>query len=47
MYKQLCYFDQSKHVQGLYNLPDIFINENNPPPTAKNFSPKLCVLTLK
>ena len=34
MVKHLRYFDQIKHIQGLYNLPDIFINENNPPSTA-------------
>ena len=32
------YCDQIKHihVQGLYNLPDSFIHENNPPSTAMN-----------
>jgi len=32
----MCYCDQIKHIQGLYNLLDIFINENNPPSMAVN-----------
>ena len=36
IYKHLNYCDQIKHIQGLYNLPDIFINENNPPSAAMN-----------
>ena len=35
IYKHLPYCDQIKHIQGLYNLPDIFIN-NNPPSSAMN-----------
>ena len=35
IYKHLRYCDQIKHIQGLYNLPDIFIN-NNPPSSAMN-----------
>ena len=34
LYKHLRYCDHIKHIQGLYNLPDIFINDNNPPSTA-------------
>ena len=34
--KHLRYCDQIEHIQGLYNLPDIFINENNPPSTGMN-----------
>ena len=34
--KHLHYCDQTQHVQGLYNLPDIFINENYPSSTAMN-----------
>ena len=30
IYKHLHHCDQIKHIQGLYNLPDTFINENNP-----------------
>ena len=36
IYKHLRHCDQIKHIQGLYNLPDIFINENNPPFAALN-----------
>ena len=36
IYKHLRYCNQSKHIDGLYNLPDIFINENHPPSTAMN-----------
>ena len=36
IYKHLRYCDQIQHVQGLYNLQDIFINENYPPSTAMN-----------
>ena len=36
IYKHLRYCDQIQHEQGLYNLPDIFINENYPPSTAMN-----------
>ena len=35
IYKHLRYCDQIKHIQGLCNVPDIFIN-NNPPSTAMN-----------
>ena len=35
IYKHLRYCDQIKHIQGLYNLPDIFIN-NNPPSSVMN-----------
>ena len=35
IYKHLRYCDQIKHIQGLCNLPDIFIN-NNPHSTAMN-----------
>ena len=35
IYKYLRYCDQIKHIQGLYNLPDIFII-NNPPSYAMN-----------
>jgi len=35
IYKHLRDCDQIQHIQGLYNLPDIFINEKNPP-TAMN-----------
>jgi len=30
IHKHLRYHDQVKHIQGLYNLPDLFINENYP-----------------
>ena len=36
IYKHLRHSDQIKHIQGLYNLPDIFINESNPPFAALN-----------
>ena len=36
IYKHFCYCDQFKHIHGLYNLPDVFINENHPPSTAMN-----------
>ena len=36
IYKHMCYCDQIKHIQGLYNLPEIFINEDKPPSTAMN-----------
>ena len=36
IYKHLRYCDQIKHIHGLYNLPDVFINENHPPPTVMN-----------
>ena len=36
IYKHLRYCDQIKHIQSLYNLPDIFISENHPPSTTMN-----------
>ena len=30
------HWDKIKHIQGLYDLSNIFINENNPPSTAMN-----------
>ena len=36
IYKHLHYCDQIKHIQGLYSLPDVFVNENNPPSIAMN-----------
>ena len=36
IYKHLRHCDQIKHIQGLYNLPDIFINENNQTSAAMN-----------
>ena len=36
IYKHLCYCDQIKHILGLYNLPDIFINENISSSTVMN-----------
>ena len=37
IYINICVIcDQIKHIQGLYNLSDIFINENYPPATAMN-----------
>ena len=36
IYKHLRYCDQIKHIDGLYDLQDIFINENYPPSTAMN-----------
>ena len=38
IYKHLRFCDQIKHMQGFYNLPDIFINEKNPPSTAMGLS---------
>ena len=34
--KHLRYCDQIQHIQGLYNLPDIFTNENISPSTVMN-----------
>ena len=36
IYKHLHYCDQIQHIQGLYNLPDIFTNNNEPPSIAIN-----------
>ena len=36
IYKHLRYCDQIQHIQGFYNLPDIFINESYPLSTAMN-----------
>ena len=36
IYKHLRYCDQIQHIQGLYNLPDIFTNENISPTTVIN-----------
>ena len=36
IYKHLRYCDQIQHIQGLYNLPDIFTNENTSPTTLMN-----------
>ena len=34
LYKHLRHCDQIQHIQGLYNLPDIFTNKNGLPPIA-------------
>ena len=36
IYKHLHDCDNIKHIQDLYNLPDIFTNENISPSTAMN-----------
>ena len=36
IYKHLRHCDQIQHIQGLYNLPDIFTNKNGPPSFAIN-----------
>ena len=36
IYKHLHDCDNIKHIQDLYNLPDIFTNENNSPSTVMN-----------
>ena len=44
IYKHLHYCDQIKHIQGLYSLPDVFVNENNPPSIAQSLSKITCFL---